>query len=177
MTALPRLLLCTALLAALTGCGRVSRDAGDAAASARLQHLEDREQIRQLLVDYGAKLDRHDFAAFGALFTEDAEYVSGGAPVRGREAIQAQLERIIGTNPSNLPGPNFHLSFNESIELDGDRASAVSLGAYTAPDPAGGATRLVFFVWYRDQLAREDGEWKFLRREVGSGALPPTVAR
>src|SRR5690606_21292790 len=109
-----------ALLGALA-CGCAGPGAGDAGShvageagdvsSVRLGQLEDREQIRQLLVDYGATLDRRDFAAFGALFAEDAEYAGGGAPVRGRSAIQAQLQTIIGSNPSNLPGPNLHLSF------------------------------------------------------------------
>ncbi len=166
---LPRfpLPLAAAMLVLAGGCATP----GPRADAARLQQLEDREAIRQLLVDYGATLDRRDFAAFGALFARDAEYVAG-APVRGPDAIRAQLERIIGENPSSLPGPNFHLSFNPSITLQGDRASVVSLGAYTAPDAAGGATRMVFFVWYRDELVREDGRWKFRRRETGSGALP-----
>jgi hypothetical protein len=47
----------------------------------RLQRLEDREQILELLTAYGATLDRHDFAAFGRLFADDATYVSGpGSP-------------------------------------------------------------------------------------------------
>src|SRR5690606_10232535 len=145
-----------ALLGALA-CGCAGPEAGDAgshvagdadATSARLAQLEDREQIRQLLVDYGATLDRRDFAGFADLFTVDAEYAGGGPAARGRAAIRAQLEEILGSNPSNLPGPNFHLSFNPSVTLLADRATARSLGAYTAPDPAGGSTRLVFFVWY-----------------------------
>lgn len=145
------------------------------AETARLAQLEDREQIRQLLVDYGATLDRRDFTAFGALFAADAEYAGGGAPVHGRASIQAQLEGIIGSNPSGLPAPNFHLSFNPSITLDGDHATAVSLGAYTAPDAASGSTHMVFFVWYQDELVREDGRWLFQRRAVGSGALPAAI--
>lgn len=174
---IPPLLLasCAALLAAMaSGCA--TTPAPRPADTARLAALEDREAIRQLLVDYGAALDRRDFAAFGELFAEDAEYVSGGAPVKGRAAIQAQLERVMGSNPSNLPAPNFHLSLNPSIRLDGERASAVSLGAYTAPDPAGGATRLVFFVWYQDELVRTGTGWKFARRVVGSGPLPALPA-
>lgn len=144
----------------------------------RLQHLEDREQIQELLVAYGATLDRHDFAAFGRLFTEDAEYAAGaGAPARGRTAIQAQLEKTITSNPSNLPPPNFHLSFNPSIRIDGDRATVHSLGAYVAPDPATRTTRMVFFVTYQDQMVRRDGRWLFQRRVIGSSALPPAPAR
>lgn len=168
----PNLLVLAALCALAGGCEPSSRSAD----AARLQHLEDREQILELMTAYGATLDRRDFSAFGQLFAADAEYGSGPNATRGRAAIQAQLERTLSSNPSNLPAPNFHLYFNPSIRIDGDTATATSLGAYTAPDPAGGATRMVFFVSYQDTLARRDGRWQFLRRVVGSGA-PPAPAR
>lgn len=164
-------------LAALTaGCAAPRMDGADAA---RLRRLEDREQILELMTAYGSTLDRRDFGAFGRLFAEDAEYGSGpGAPTRGRAAIQAQLERVLGSNPSNLPGPNSHLYFNPSIHIDGDTATATSLGAYTAPDPATSTTRMVFFVAYQDTLVRREGRWVFSRRRVGSTAPPaPTPAR
>ena len=145
--------------------------------AARLQRLEDREQILELLTAYGATLDRHDFAAFGRLFAPDAEYGSGpGALTRGRAAIQAQLEKQITSNPMNLPPPNNHLFFNPSIQLDGDHATARSLGAYVAPDPATRTTRMVFFVAYQDELVRRDGQWLFQRRVIGSSG-PPAVTR
>lgn len=143
--------------------------------AARLMQLESREQIRELLVAYGATLDSRDFPAFGELFAEDAEYVSAGTTTRGRKAIQAQLEQVLKANPSNLPSPNFHIGFNASISVTGSTATARSLGAYTAPDPAGGGTRLVFFVVYDDVLVHVDGRWLFKRRAVGSGA-PARVA-
>jgi uncharacterized protein (TIGR02246 family) len=150
---------------------RTSEAAQGDTTAARLQHLEDREQILELLTAYGATLDRRDFAAFGQLFAEDAEYGSGpGAPTRGRAAIQTQLEQVITSNPSNLPKPNHHLFFNPSIRIDGDRATAHSLGAYSAPDTAGKTTQLVFFVAYDDQLVRRAGRWQFQRRMIGSGA-------
>jgi hypothetical protein len=145
--------------------------------AARLQRLEDREQIRELLVAYGATLDRHDFAAFGQLFTETAEYGSGaGALTRGRAAIQAQLEKQITSNPMNLPPPNSHLSFNASIRVQDNFATAHSLGAYVAPDPATRTTRMVFFVTYDDQFVRQDGKWLFQKRVIGSGP-PPAAAK
>jgi hypothetical protein len=143
--------------------------------AARLRLLEDREQILELMTAYGATLDRRDFAAFGQLFADDAEYGSGPGVVRGRAAIQAQLERVIGSNPSNLPAPNSHLFFNPSIRIDGNTATATSLGAYTAPDAASGSTRMVFFVSYQDTLVRRDGRWLFQKRVIGSGPSPATA--
>src|SRR5262245_60479411 len=103
---------------AIAGSLRTSEAAQGESTATRLQRLEDREQILELLTAYGATLDRRDFAAFGQLFVEDAEYGSGPAPTRGRAAIQSQLERTITSNPSNLPKPNHHLFFNPSIKVD-----------------------------------------------------------
>jgi uncharacterized protein (TIGR02246 family) len=140
--------------------------------AARLQRLEDREQIIELMTAYGATLDRRDFTAFAQLFAEDAEYGSGPGAARGRAAIRAQLERVIGSNPSSLPAPNSHLFFNPTINITGDTATARSLGAYTAPDSATGSTRMVFFVAYQDTLVRREGRWLFLRRVTGSSGGP-----
>ena len=172
---MPSLLIATIVagLCVLAGCAAPGLRADDAA---RLQQLEDRAQILELMTAYGNTLDRRDFAAFGKLFAEDAEYGSGPGAARGRAAIQAQLERTITSNPSGLPTPNFHLFFNPSVHVEGDMATATSLGAYTAPDPAGGATRMVFFVSYQDTLVRQDERWLFRKRVVGSGA-PPALAR
>jgi uncharacterized protein (TIGR02246 family) len=159
-----------AIALTLAGTLRNSAAASADSTAARLQRLEDREQILELLTAYGATLDRRDFAAFGQLFAQDAEYASGpGNPTRGRAAIQSQLENVITSNPSNLPAPNHHLFFNPSIRVDGDHATAHSLGAYTVPDATGMATQLVFFVAYDDQLVRSGGRWLFQRRVIGSG--------
>jgi hypothetical protein len=146
---------------------RNSEAASNDSAAARLQRLEDRAEIMELLTAYGATLDRRDFAAFGQLFAEDAEYGGGRSPTRGRAAIQAQLERTIISNPSNLPGPNRHVFFNPSIKIDGDRATAHSLGAYTVPQVGTQATQLVFFTAYDDMLVRKNGRWLFQRRAMG----------
>jgi uncharacterized protein (TIGR02246 family) len=149
----------------------------DKSLAARLQRLEDREAILELFTAYGATLDRHDFAAFGQLFAEDAEYGGGGPGLtRGRAAIQAQLEKQITSNPMNLPPPNNHLFFNPAIQVDGDHATARSLGAYVAPDPPTKTTRMVFFVAYQDVLVRRDGRWLFQKRVIGSSGPPARAA-
>ena len=166
------LLSCVLMLAGWSSAARSAESVEQ-----RLQKLEAREQILELFTAYGATLDRHDFAAFGRLFAEDAEYAGGpGAPTRGRAAIQAQLEKQITSNPMNLPPPNNHLFFNPSIQVEGDRATARSLGAYVAPDAATKTTRMVFFVAYDDVLVKRDGRWLFQKRVIGSSG-PPAPAR
>lgn len=135
----------------------------------RVQTLEDREQIRQLFNDYGATLDRRDFAAFAQLFAADAEYVGGGATgsLRGPQAIKQALEETFATNPAGLGTPNFHVFFNEAIDVRGDRAVATSKSGFIVRD-SDNQPDLVFLASYDDELIREHGQWKFLRRVVRS---------
>jgi len=152
-------------------------EAGDSETD-RLQKLEDRQAIEELFTAYGATLDRRDFAAFGRLFAQDAQYVGGpGEPTRGRGAIQSLLEKQITSNPAHLPEPAYHLFFNPSIEVAGDRATAHSKGAYVIPDLKNGGAQIIFFVSYDDVLVRQGGQWVFSRREIHSaipGGAKPT---
>jgi uncharacterized protein (TIGR02246 family) len=152
------------------------------ALQARVQETQDRQQIEQLFADYGATLDRHDWEAFGRLFTEDAEFGGGaGEPARGRAAIQASLEKAITSNASRLPAPDFHVFFNPSIHVEGDRATAQSKGAYVIPDAHAtdgvpGAAHMVFFTVYDDVLVRRGGHWLFQRRTLHS-TMPPEASK
>ena len=138
---------------------------------ARLQELEDREQIRQLMHHYGRFLDERNFDAFANLFAKtDSEYVSGNQTARGAQAIGAMLEKIMMANPSGFKSPNFHVFFNETIALDGNQATAFSQSAYIVPG-VNGNPEMVFFATYDDVFIREQGQWKFKRRIV-HGNLP-----
>jgi uncharacterized protein (TIGR02246 family) len=167
-----------AVLAAGTGAVVTAGHATAATAgseSSLVERLEARQEIEELFAQYGASLDRRDFDAFGRLFTEDAVYGSGRTPTHGREAIQAQLKQTITANPSHLPAPDFHLYFNPSIRIDGDHATAHSMGAYLIPDERSpGGWKLIFLVSYDDILVRRDGHWLFRQRTLHPAASPAT---
>lgn len=129
--------------------------------AAELQEWRDRAAIHELLLAYGSTLDRREFDDFGALFTEDGEY--GGS--MGPEAIAAAMRRTFASNPLGLREPNFHVFFNETIDVQGDRATATSMSFYVAPDDLGGY-RIALMAAYDDALAKVGGEWKFRRRTV-----------
>jgi hypothetical protein len=106
------------------------RAEGPDSVGARLQRVEDRQEIEELFTAYGATLDRRDFDAFGRLFAEDALYAGGpGEPVKGRAAIQSMLEKQITSNPSHLPTPDFHLFFNSGIRQIAQAAWARTVSA------------------------------------------------
>ena len=53
---------------------RAQRPAPDQALSARMQRLEDMEEIRTVLLNYGRYLDARDFGAYSRLFAKDGEW-------------------------------------------------------------------------------------------------------
>jgi SnoaL-like domain len=163
--------LLVAMLISLVAAGGVAQSAQSAAATARLAALEDREAIRLVLRDYGRLLDERRFDEFGQLFAPQGEYISGGATTRGPVAIADSLRRIMAGNPLGLAEPNFHVLFNERIELQGDRARATSQSFFVAPD-ANNAPQLIMMASYDDTLVRTPQGWRFEKRVVrGNMAL------
>ena len=127
---------------------------------ARIQRMEDVEEIRRVLTDYGRFLDARDFASYAHLFAKDGEWVGGFGTVKGPAAIQAFMEKnIAGPNTTH----NYHLLSNFEIDVHGDTATAWSRWTFVVPGPdqkpamaQGGR--------YEDLLVREEGHWKFKRR-------------
>jgi hypothetical protein len=144
--------------------------AAQPAASSRLAELEDREAIRLVIRDYGRLLDERRFDEFGQLFAEDGVYVAG-TTTRGPAAIADSLRRIMTANSLGLAEPNFHVLFNERIELHGDKAHATSQSFFVAPG-ADGAPRIVLMASYDDQFVRTAQGWRFASRVVHGNMAP-----
>jgi uncharacterized membrane protein YkvA (DUF1232 family) len=143
---------------------------------ARIAELEDRESIRLLLRDYGRLLDERRFDEFGQLFAPDGEYVSAGTTMRGPTAIAESLRRIMAGNPLGLAEPNYHVLFNDRIELHGDRAESTSQSFFVAPG-VDGAPRIVMMGNYQDRFVRTQKGWRFARRTVLPGMAPRPAPR
>lgn len=134
---------------------------------ARLQAVEDRQEIHALLMEYGRTLDARDFAGFERLFAKDAEYGSARSePVKGPANIRELLEGQLKKNAAPQPGRDFHLFYNETIDVKGDHATALSKGAFYVRGE-GNKLETSALVNYHDDLVREDGRWKFKRRILG----------
>lgn len=157
-----RALLVVPMLALMLGGIAVA--AQPATQDDRLTRLEDREAIRTVLRDYGRLLDERKFDEFGQLFAADGEYVSGSS-TRGPAAIAESLRRIMTANSMGLAEPNFHVLFNERIELHGDRADATSQSFFVAPG-ADAAPQIIMMASYVDSLVRTPQGWKFAKRTV-----------
>jgi hypothetical protein len=132
----------------------------------RLQALEDREEIRQLLKDYGHFLDQRDFASFSQLFAEkDGEWIGGLGKAKGSQAIRKLMEETIGNDTKKISAPNYHLFTNEIITVNGDQATATTKWMFVVQGDKG-RPQPFYLGHYEDTLIREKGRWKFLRRVV-----------
>ncbi len=139
-------------------------------AMAQRNETADRAAIHKLLVDYGTTLDARDFDGFGRLFAKDGVYAGGGpgGETRGGAAAAGSLRQIFTANALGFREPNFHIFFNEVVTFDGpDKARATSMSLYMVPDEKN-APSAALMARYRDDLVREDGQWKFARRSVES---------
>jgi len=133
---------------------------------ARVQEVQDRQDIAQLIVEYGHLLDTHDLVGYSNLFAAQGEWIGGFGRAKGPAAILAMMNKYIGTapfDPRNVKG--FHLLTNIVIHVHGDHATGWSRIIYMVrnkedkPTPAMGGH-------YDDEFIREHGQWKFLRRVV-----------
>jgi 3-phenylpropionate/cinnamic acid dioxygenase small subunit len=133
--------------------------------AARLDVLEAREEIRALIMAYGQAHDNRDYRTFSTLFASNGEWVGGLGSAKGPQAIFELMDRTIGHNPQPNGSGTYHVMTNDQIKIDGERASATTKWLYVTPGENNTPT-LVFLGRYVDQFIRENGEWKFLRREA-----------
>ena len=142
--------------------------AADASPAVHLQRLEDMEEIRTLLLDYGRFLDSRDLVAYSRLFAKDGEWVGGFGSSRGPEEILAFMQKNLGTGPNR--GNTYHILSNFEIAVDHDSATAWSRWTFITPG-ADGKPVISQAGRYDDVLVREDGRWRFKRR-VASNDIP-----
>ena len=133
--------------------------------AARVKVLEDREEIRALIMAYGEAHDGRDYRSFAALFAREGEWVGGLGSAKGPDAIFKLMDETIGHNPQPGGSGTYHVLTNDQIAVDADRASVTTKWIYVTPDEDG-SPKWVFLGHYVDEFIRENGAWKFLRREA-----------
>jgi uncharacterized protein (TIGR02246 family) len=130
----------------------------------RLRRVEDELAIQRVLVEYAATQDARDYAGYAALFAKNGEWVNGKTVHKGREAIQKMLVDLYGNPaPGYVNNESYHITYNFQIDVNGDRATARSRHLLILRGPKGEPTPALAGR-YEDELVREDGHWKFLRR-------------
>ena len=125
--------------------------------------VEDKDAIREVLAEYCFRLDDGRFDEMAALFSEDGTWDTAFGEAAGRAAI-ADLARDIRARAGEQRPRGIHLVSNIAIALDGESARVRSnwIVAQNSPEGpkigSGGA--------YRDELAKEQGQWLFRYRKT-----------
>jgi hypothetical protein len=143
--------------------------------AARLRRVEDELAIRRVILSYGPAADSGSAARAGALWADDGEYDwdTDRRALVGPDAVERMLlgdghQSLIANGVAHFAGPPL-------IELDGDRATALSYSFVLRRDAEEQRT----YVWRlgaaRWELERVDGTWRIHRRthrqldETGAG--------
>ena len=129
-----------------------------------MKHLEDLQEIRTVLTNYGRFLDARDFSSYSRLFAKDGEWIGGLGKVQGPAAIQAFMERA-----SALPIPatiitSYRISKSTCTAI---RATAWSRWAFVVPGPDKKPV-MAQGGHYDDTLVRENGRRRFKRRTAST---------
>ncbi|MDX3377175.1 nuclear transport factor 2 family protein [Streptomyces sp. ME02-6991-2A] len=129
-------------------------------------HGASAREIENLIVRYSHLVDDARFREFGALF-DKGDFVFGDVTLRG----SAEIEKLIGSTLVVHDDGTLrtrHVTTNILIEVDEENDTAQARSYYmvfqAVPDllplqPVGGGG-------YRDRFVRQDGAWRFARREV-----------
>jgi hypothetical protein len=136
-----------------------------ASLEARLQRLEDIQEITSLFMSYRRTLDEREFATYAELFAPEGEWTGNLGSYTGPAAIKQMLEDSVGTAFAVESGNDFHLVANPDIEVDGDRATASSTWVFVTRD-GDDRPQVSLLGHYTDVLARTPEGWRFLRREA-----------
>ncbi len=141
----------------------------------RVQELEDKQAILDVISAYGHYIDYGLKAEFADLFTEDAVYhvmfrgetmqdigvpqPNGG--IKGRDTIHAYVNAH-----TNAPAMfHKHMTSGSLIRLDGDKATAETY--YQRLDEDDNGAFIMAFGRYVDDFIRcADGKWRFAKREA-----------
>jgi ketosteroid isomerase-like protein len=127
----------------------------------RIQALEHREQIRELVARYGMLIDNRDLAAVGELFCREGRFRSrdGVLDARGRGAVMEQFKgRYAALGPTN------HFVHEHIISLD-ERDPDSATGLVTShAEVVRNEEPMWVAMRYADVYRREDGRWRFADR-------------
>ena len=131
---------------------------------ARLQHLLDREEIAQVIVNYGHAFDMRDWALHRSVFTDEIEMdfsasIGDGLVTMAADdwvdAVRPFFEALDGTQ---------HIAMPLTIEIDGDDAYVRSMlhAQHYLPNDRGGAVQTMV-GYYDNWLVRTDDGWRIRR--------------
>ncbi|HWU64967.1 MAG TPA: nuclear transport factor 2 family protein [Ensifer sp.] len=123
---------------------------------ARLDRLESRDEIRQLISKYSLALDMRDMDAMAGLFPADVK-VGGGKS--GRADLRAWLDE---TMRKQFDGTSHHVGTTIIEFIDPNNAVGI---VYSKNEHETGPEWVIMQMMYYDRYERIEGRWYFRRRQ------------
>jgi hypothetical protein len=135
----------------------------------RLQQLEDRIAIRELIDAYTYCADTRNIEGHMALFTENTNF-----EVYMDEKISTPTQVVAGRknlfpvfDDLNQYLSTMHFNGQSTIVLNGDHATATTYcRAYHLKLPDGVQKLMIAGIRYYDSMIKQDGSWLFAKRKL-----------
>jgi hypothetical protein len=153
------------VLAGSVACSPNRGDPGDSLTDLanRIQSIEDRQSILDVLVRYGRLLDEKDLVGYSNLFADDGVWEGGIGSATGPDGIQDMLETVFGRVDPGQYGADYHIMSDFEIDVSGDTATSWSRWTWVI-EGENGKPVPQRSGHYEDKLVRLGGEWKFKYR-------------
>ena len=130
---------------------------------ARLDRLESKEAIRELVTAYALACDQQDMTWLLSLFTEDAEFGSpNGTMVSvGRDAISDMFIETF-----KIRGPAYHWTHDVTVTVDPNDPNLATGLVHSHAETSPNAVQSISAMRYEDVYRREDDKWQFAKRTI-----------
>ena len=135
----------------------------------RVQQLEDRIAIRELIDQYSYCADTRDAQGQMALFTEDTnfEVFMDGKSATPTQVINNRRDLFPVFDNLNTYVATMHFNGQSTIKLDSRRATGITYcRAYHLKIEDGAQKLMIAGIRYYDAMVKQNGTWLFAERKL-----------
>lgn len=127
----------------------------------KVQALADRELIRDLTSTYAQRVAQG--VSIADLFTDDGVFIERRQGGVARQEIRGRRDLDLHFGRMRTPGTTMPMIHNHLISVHGDEATAIaSIELRITQD----GQSMIASGFYQDRLRRENGRWRFAKRDV-----------